>query len=160
MQRLKNVRCRSSYSGKSHWESVISHPNKKMLAGEEFGKAEREKLELQVFRFFHILFISIFFLKNFKHFQNCPHEIVRKAKSEGVCVQMSKKKNCYYLHPLRGRNACRYRKDSCSFLYGLSRLESALSFSCEDVWGNPVLWHIPGRCTLAVSLGNNLDLYK
>lgn len=39
-------------------------------------------------------------------------------------------------------------------------LVSALSFSCEDVWGNPVLWHIPGRCTLAVSLGNCLDLYE
>lgn len=60
-------------------------PKQKMSVGEEFGKAEREKLEMQVFRFFHFLFISFhFFFKNFKHFQNCPHEFVRKAKNEGV----------------------------------------------------------------------------
>lgn len=74
------------------WEISLGICNftakQKILAGEEFGKAEREKLELQVFRFFHILFISFyFFLKNFKHFQNCPHAIVRKAKNVGVCTK-------------------------------------------------------------------------
>lgn len=44
-----------------------------MLVGEEFGEAEREKLEMQVFRFFHFLFISfIFSLKISNIFKIAP----------------------------------------------------------------------------------------
>lgn len=48
-------------------------PKQKMLVGEEFGEAEREKLEMQVFRFFHFLFISfIFSLKISNIFKIAP----------------------------------------------------------------------------------------
>lgn len=75
--------------------------------------------------------------------------VYKKVKIRSGIISSLKKEKCVQM-----------QEGLVQFPYGLSRLESALSFSCEDVWGNPVLCRIPGSCTLAVSLGNCLDLYK
>jgi len=66
MQPLKNVLRKNYYSGKSCWESVISHLNQNMSGRREFGKAGREKPEMKFFRFFPFSFdfLSFFLLKN------------------------------------------------------------------------------------------------
>lgn len=100
-----------------------------------------------------------------KYFLNCSNNCSNKCykrqhqQKEGIYVQKGKDNWCYF-QPLRERDAFRCRKTLLSLLYGLSRLESTLSISCEYVWANAGPYHIPGRCTLDVSPWCCLAFYK